>query len=107
MVRVKVRSQKTTGPDPTAEQWSPQRAEWSTHGRMLVRISLWVSRPDKCMIHPSFRLQESSRAAAVALCQWHVDFPGSMLSISAPILEPMYMLLSHFEIGSSLGESLR
>ena len=67
LVRVMVRSQEAPGNYPTAEPFSPRRAEWSTQGRVLVRINLWVPSRDTCMGHPLGRLQESSRAAAVAL----------------------------------------
>ena len=66
-VGVRVRSQEAQGTDRTAEALSPRRFEWSTQGRVPVRINLWVPRPDKCMAHPSGRPQESSRAAAVVL----------------------------------------
>ena len=41
MFWVSVRSQEAPGTDTTAEPLSPQRAEWGTLGRVLVRSSLW------------------------------------------------------------------
>ena len=73
---------------------------------MPVRISLWVPKLDTRMGHPSGRPQDSSRAAAVMLCKCHGDVPGSTPIISAPILEPVCVLLSDFGIGSPWGDSL-
>ena len=39
-VRVRVCPGRLQALTPTSEQLSPQRAEWSTQGRTLVRISL-------------------------------------------------------------------
>ena len=69
MFRVWVRSQKAPGTEPTAEQLSPCRAEWTTLGRLPVRISLCLPRPDKYMGHTSGQPLESSCEAAVALCK--------------------------------------
>ena len=66
-VRARVRSQEAAHTEPTAEQMSPRKAEWSTQGRVPIRSSLWVPRPDKCVGHPSGRPQVSSHVAAVAL----------------------------------------
>ena len=73
---------------------------------MLVRISLWVSRPDECMSHPSGRPQESSFADAVALWKRLGDVTRSIPSISAPILEPVCVVLSDFGIGTPWEERL-
>ena len=70
LVSIRVRFQDVPGTETIAEQLSPQRAEGSTQGRVLVRISLLVPRPDNCMGHPSFRPQESSCAAAAALWKY-------------------------------------
>ena len=67
MFRVRVRCQESPDTDPTAEQLSPRRSEWSTQGKVQVRISFWVPRPDKYMGHPSVRPKNSSSAAAIAL----------------------------------------
>ena len=66
-VRVNVRSKGALGAEPTAVQFSPQRAEWSTQERVPDSISVWFPRPDKCMGHPFCRPQESSRSIVVVL----------------------------------------
>ena len=66
-VRVRVRSQEAPASELTPEQMSTRRPECSIQGRVLVRISLWVPRLDKCMGHPSGGPQDSSCAAAVVL----------------------------------------
>ena len=103
---VSVRSQEAPGTDTTAEPLSPQRAEWGTLGRVLVRSSLWVSRPDEYMGHPLGRPQESSCADAVVLWKRHGDVTRSIPSISAPILEPVCVVLSDFGIGTPWEERL-
>ena len=67
MIRVTVRFQEPLGTEPTTVVLSPRMGEWCPQGRVSVRTSLWVPRPDKCKGHPSGRPQDSSRAAAVAL----------------------------------------
>ena len=67
MIRVRVRSQETLGTEPTTVVLSQQRGEWCPQGRVSIRTSLWVPRPDKCKGHPLGRPQDSSHAAAVAL----------------------------------------
>ena len=62
MVSVRVSSQEAPGTEPTRVQLSPRGAELRAQGRVPVRVSLWVPRPDKCMGHWSGRLQESSQA---------------------------------------------
>ena len=61
---VSVRSQEAPGTEPTAVQLSPLRAELRAQGRMLVRISLWDTRPDNSLGHWSHRPQAFSWAAA-------------------------------------------
>ena len=73
---------------------------------MLVRISLWVSRPDERMGHPSGRPQESSCADGVTLWKRHGDVTGSIPSISAPSLKPVCVVLSDFGIGTPWEERL-
>ena len=48
-VTVRFRSQEALGTETTTVLLSPRRAEWSTQGKVSVRISLWVPRPDKFM----------------------------------------------------------
>ena len=67
MVMVRVRSQEAPGAEPTAVQLSPRRSELRAQGTVLVRISLWLPRPDNNMVYPLGRPQKSSRAAVDSL----------------------------------------
>ena len=60
---VRVMSQEAPGTELTAEKLSPRRFQWSTQGRVPVRISLRVPWPVKCMGHPSGGAQESPSTA--------------------------------------------
>ena len=74
---------------------------------MLVTFSVWIPRLDKCMGYPSSgRPPDSSRAVSVTFCKCNGDVPRFMPSISAPILEPVCVLVSDFGIGSPWAESL-
>ena len=66
-VRVRVRSQEAARTEPTAEQMSPRKTQWSTQGRVSVRSSLGLPSPDECGGHRSGRPQASSHAGAVSL----------------------------------------
>lgn len=39
---VQVRSQEAPGPKSSVVQWSPQNTELKAHGRVRVRLNLWV-----------------------------------------------------------------
>ena len=86
-------------------QLSPQRDELRAQGRALVRIILWVPRPDHCKGHWSVWSQESSQASAA--CPWkrHGDVSDSMLSDLSLLLDPRHVELCEFSIGP-IGESL-
>ena len=45
MIRVRDNSKDSPGDEPHAVQWSPGRAQWKAHGRVLVRFSLWLPVP--------------------------------------------------------------
>ena len=96
MVRVKVRVRLRTQNAPATEtptvDLSPRRAEWSTQGRVPVRISLWVPIPDNCMGRSSGRPQKYSLVDTLVLWKSHGDISGSMPSVSAPIFEPVCVL---------------
>ena len=62
LVRVGDRSQEAPDAEPTAVQWSPRSADWSTQWMLWVRVSLSVARPDNCLWHSSGKPQECSRA---------------------------------------------
>ena len=62
-VRVRVRSQEVLGAEPTAGQWSPQRAKLRAQGMVPVRIPLWLPRPHMLFVSWSRRPPESFRAA--------------------------------------------
>ena len=62
LVTVGVRSQEAPDAEPTAVQWSPRSADWSTQWMLRVRISLSVARPGNSFWHSSGKPQECSRA---------------------------------------------
>ena len=103
-VRFRVSSYEAAGKGSTAEQLSPQGPQSSPPRRVPEEISIWGARPHKCNGSPAGKPPESSRAAAVALWKWHGDVPASMPSISAPIRDPMCVLLSHLGIGYPWGK---
>ena len=45
MIRVRDSSKESPGDELHAVQWSPGRAQWRAHGRVLVRLSLWLPVP--------------------------------------------------------------
>ena len=55
MVRVMVRVRDSSKKSPDAEcqsvQWFPWRVQWRAHGKVLVRLSLWVPVPASCVGH--------------------------------------------------------
>ena len=44
-VRVWVMFQEVQGAETQAVQWSHSRTQWRSHGRVPVRLSLWVPKP--------------------------------------------------------------
>ena len=91
-VRVRLRTQDAPGTETPTVHLSPRRAEWSTQGRVPVRIILWVPRPDYSMGHYSGRPQKYSLVDTLALWKSHGDVSGSMPSVSAPFFEPVCVL---------------
>ena len=68
--------------------------------------SVFDTRPDKCMGHPSGKPQESSWAAAARPLKGHGDVPGFLPSDSVPLHAPRHVVFSGFCIGSPWGETL-
>lgn len=60
MIRVRDSSKESPGDEPHAVQWSPGRAQWRAHGRVLVRFSLWLPVPALHVGH--FRASASTLA---------------------------------------------
>ena len=105
-VRVRVRSQAAPGPEHTAWQWSPRKAELRAHGTVLVKIHLWLPRPQTLFGPWSRSSPQSSRAPEARTVKHHVALPCSMPSQPAPLLDPRRVVLSDVGIGSPWGESL-
>ena len=66
-VRVRVRSQEAPGAEPPTVQWLPWRAECRVHGRVQLRLTLWVPGPVSIVGHSSLGAQEPRFAAPSGL----------------------------------------
>ena len=59
MIRVRDSSKESPGDELCAVQWSPGRAQWRVHGRVLLRLSLWLPVPALHVGHSSFGPQQA------------------------------------------------
>ena len=85
MIRVRDSSKESPGDEPHAVQWSPGRAQWRAHGRVLVRFSLWLPVTAPYVGHSSFGPQQAL---------WHLPlvFGHDMVVVHVPC----GVILHHF-----------